>query len=158
MQHFSKQLRTRLLTLYLSAGLVIGWLPGCGSQDLEIADTVAESAVTATADATDVIIFSQPEGPEESTVYVEPVDGISDDFYRGMDVSAVLALENSGVKYYNFDGEEQDVFMTLAQAGVTISVSGSGTIPMMRTATVTVAATMTWRLPSLWDNVPRSMA
>ena len=88
------------------------------SEDLEIADTVAESAVTATADATDVITFSQPEGPEESTVYVEPVDGISDDFYRGMDVSAVLALENSGVKYYNFDGEEQDVFMTLAQAGV----------------------------------------
>lgn len=118
MQHFNKQLRTRLLTLYLSAGLVMGWLPGCGSQDLEIADTVAESAVTATADATDVITFSQPEGPEESTVYVEPVDGISDDFYRGMDVSAVLALENSGVKYYNFDGEEQDVFMTLAQAGV----------------------------------------
>ena len=118
MQHFSKQLRTRLLTLYLSAGLVMGWLPGCGSQDLEIADTVAESAVTATADTTDVITFSQPEGPEESTVYVEPVDGISDDFYRGMDVSAVLALENSGVKYYNFDGEEQDVFMTLAQAGV----------------------------------------
>ena len=118
MQHFSKQLRTRLLTLYLSAGLVMGWLPGCGSQDLEIADTVAESAVTATADATDVITFSQSEGPVESTVYVEPVDGISDDFYRGMDVSAVLALENSGVKYYNFDGEEQDVFMTLAQAGV----------------------------------------
>ena len=49
----------------------MGWLPGCGSQDLEIADTVAESAVTATADATDVITFSQPEGPEESTVYVE---------------------------------------------------------------------------------------
>ena len=118
MQHFSKQLRTRLLTLYLSAGLVMGGLPGCGSQDLEIADTVAESAVTATADATDVTTFSQPEGPEESTIYVEPVDGISDDFYRGMDVSAVLALENSGVKYYNFDGEEQDVFMTLAQAGV----------------------------------------
>ena len=118
MQHFSKQLRTRLLTLYFSAGLVMGWLPGCGSQDLEIADTVAESAVTATADATDVTTFSQPEGPEESTIYVEPVDGISDDFYRGMDVSAVLALENSGVKYYNFDGEEQDVFMTLAQAGV----------------------------------------
>ena len=77
MQHFSKQLRTRLLTLYLSAGLVMGGLPGCGSQDLEIADTVAESAVTATADATDVTTFSQPEGPEESTIYVEPVDGIS---------------------------------------------------------------------------------
>lgn len=62
MQHFNKQLRTRLLTLYLSAGLVMGWLPGCGSQDLEIADTVAESAVTATADATDVITFPSRKG------------------------------------------------------------------------------------------------
>ena len=35
-----------------------------------------------------------------------------------MDASAVLVLENSGVKYYNFDGEEQDVFMTLSEAGV----------------------------------------
>ena len=35
-----------------------------------------------------------------------------------MDASAVLALENSGVKYYNFDGEEQDVFQTLSEAGV----------------------------------------
>lgn len=35
-----------------------------------------------------------------------------------MDASSVLVLENSGVKYYNFDGEEQDVFMTLSEAGV----------------------------------------
>ena len=35
-----------------------------------------------------------------------------------MDASAVLVLENSGVKYYNFDGEEQDVFKTLSEAGV----------------------------------------
>ena len=35
-----------------------------------------------------------------------------------MDASTVLVLENSGVKYYNFDGEEQDVFMTLSEAGV----------------------------------------
>lgn len=118
MQHFNKHSRTRLLALCLSAGLVMGGLSGCGSQDLEIADAVEGSTVSATADTTDVTTFSLPEGPEESTIYVEPVDGISDDFYRGMDVSAVLALENSGVEYYNFDGEEQDVFMTLAQAGV----------------------------------------
>ena len=59
-----------------------------------------------------------PTGPEESDIYVEPVDGISDDFIRGMDASAVLSVENSGARYYNFDGEEQDVFETLAQAGV----------------------------------------
>ena len=118
MQHFNKHSRTRLLALCLSAGLVMSGLSGCGSQDQGTTDTVAESTVSATADTTDVTTFSLPEGPEESTIYVEPVDGISDDFYRGMDVSAVLALENSGVKYYNLDGEEQDVFMTLAQAGV----------------------------------------
>ncbi len=118
MQHFNKHSRTRLLALCLSAGLIMGGLSGCGSQDQGIADTVAGSTVSATADAADITAFPLPEGPEESTIYVEPVDGISDDFYRGMDVSAVLALENSGVKYYNFDGEEQDVFMTLAQAGV----------------------------------------
>ncbi len=116
MHHFTKHSRTRLLALCLSAGLVMGSLSGCGNQSYEIADTAAES--TASADTTTVTTFSMPEAPEESTIYVEPVDGISDDFYRGMDASAVLALENSGVKYYNFDGEEQDVFMTLAQAGV----------------------------------------
>lgn len=59
-----------------------------------------------------------PTGVEESAIYVEPVSGISDSFIRGMDASSVLAEENSGVTYYNFDGEEQDVFKTLAQAGV----------------------------------------
>lgn len=96
----------------------MGSLSGCGSQGSAATDTIAEPAVSATVGTTDNTAFPLPEGPEESTIFVEPVDGISDDFYRGMDASAVLALENSGVKYYNFDREEQDVFMTLAQAGV----------------------------------------
>ena len=118
MQHFNKHSRTRLLALCLSVGLVMGGLSGCGAQGYEVTDTVEEFTTAAAADTTDATTFSLPEGPEESSVYVKPVDGISDHFYRGMDTSAVLALENSGVKYYNFDGEEQDVFMTLAQAGV----------------------------------------
>ena len=118
MQHFNKHSRTCLLALCLCAGLVMGGLSGCGSQGQNVADTVAETVASTAADTTEVTTAALPEGPEESTIYVEPVDGISDDFYRGMDASAVLALENSGVKYYNFDGEEQDVFLTLAQAGV----------------------------------------
>ena len=118
MQHFNKHSRTRLLALCLCAGLVMEGLSGCGSQGQNVADTVAETVASTAADTTEVTTAALPEGPEESTIYVEPVDGISDDFYRGMDASAVLALENSGVKYYNFDGEEQDVFLTLAQAGV----------------------------------------
>ena len=118
MHHFTRLSHKRLLALCLSAGLIMGSLSGCGSQGSAATDTIAEPAVSATVGTTDNTAFPLPEGPEESTIFVKPVDGISDDFYRGMDASAVLALENSGVKYYNFDGEKQDVFMTLAQAGV----------------------------------------
>ena len=118
MHHFTRLSHKRLLALCLSAGLIMGSLSGCVSRGSPATDTIAEPAVSATVGTTDNTAFPLPEGPEESTIFVEPVDGISDDFYRGMDASAVLALENSGVKYYNFDGEEQDVFMTLAQAGV----------------------------------------
>ena len=121
MQHFHKQqFGTRLLALGLSVGLVLGSLTGCGNQgqDTGSSDTLVTSTDSASAGVTNITTFPLPEGPEESTIFVKPVDGISDDFYRGMDASAVLALENSGVKYYNFDGKEQDVFMTLAQAGV----------------------------------------
>lgn len=120
MHHFTKHSHTRLLVLCLSAGLIMGSLSGCNNpvQGNGTTDTIVESASASWTGVTDITAFPMPEGPAESTIYVEPVDGISDDFYRGMDASAVLALENSGVKYYNFGGEEQDVFMTLAQAGV----------------------------------------
>ena len=61
---------------------------------------------------------AKAEGPVEAEVFVAPVPGIADDFIRGMDASSVIAEEDSGVKYYNFAGEEQDVFQTLAEAGV----------------------------------------
>lgn len=121
MQHFQKQqFGTRLLALGLSVGLVLGSLTGCGNQEQDTgnSDTLVTSRDSASAGVTNITTFPLPDGPEESSVYVEAIPDISDDFYRGMDASAVLALENSGVKYYNFDGEEQDVFMTLAQAGV----------------------------------------
>ena len=96
---------------------------GCGNSSEE---AVAETEVT--TEAQEVTETTQVETTQETTeanpvadvtdIYVEPIEGISDDFIRGMDASAVLALENSGVKYYNFDGEEQDVFQTLSEAGV----------------------------------------
>ena len=56
---------------------------------------------------------------EGSTLYVKKVEDLPDDFIMGMDASSVIAEEQSGVKYYNFAGEEQDVFKTLAENGVT---------------------------------------
>ena len=55
---------------------------------------------------------------EGSSLYVKKVENIPEDFIFGMDASSVLAEEASGVKYYNFKGEEQDVFKTLAESGV----------------------------------------
>ncbi len=82
----------------LLLGACLGALAGCGKKESFSVTMLTE--------------------PEASSVYVEAVEGISDDFIRGMDASSVLVEENSGVVYYSFDGEEQDVFWTLAEAGV----------------------------------------
>lgn len=55
---------------------------------------------------------------EESSLYVEKVENLPEDFIFGMDASCVPALENSGVKYYGFDGRETDVFAVLAEQGI----------------------------------------
>ena len=52
------------------------------------------------------------------TLYVKQVEGLSDDFIMGCDVSTVISLEKSGVKYYDYNGEEADLFEILAQSGV----------------------------------------
>ena len=54
-----------------------------------------------------------------STLYVKKVENLSGDFIFGMDASCVIALEDSGVRYYDFDGTEQDVFKTLHENGIT---------------------------------------
>ena len=55
---------------------------------------------------------------EGSDLFVKKVDNLPEDFIMGMDASSVIAEEASGVKYYDFDGQEQDVFQTLAESGI----------------------------------------
>ena len=55
----------------------------------------------------------------ESSLYVQKVDNLPEDFIFGMDVSSLIAEENSGVKYYDFDGQEQDLLSILADNGIT---------------------------------------
>ncbi|HIR89663.1 MAG TPA: glycosyl hydrolase 53 family protein [Candidatus Fimimorpha faecalis] len=54
----------------------------------------------------------------ESDIYVQKVENLSDDFIMGVDVSSVISLEQSGVKFYGWDGQEQDIFATLKESGV----------------------------------------
>ncbi len=52
------------------------------------------------------------------SLYVEKVENLPDDFIMGMDASCVPALEASGVKYYDYDGTEKDVYQILAENGI----------------------------------------
>ena len=126
-----KRLHKKLTALCLSLSLCAAVLAGCGAPKQVSTETQAEVSTQAPAPAetqeaaqteTTQEILAQVEETAgkmpEGEIYIEPVEGISDDFIRGMDASSVLVEENSGVKYYNFDGEEQDVFQTLAEGGV----------------------------------------
>ena len=53
----------------------------------------------------------------QEAVTVEPIRFRHDHFIKGMDVSSVLSLEKSGVKFYRSDGEEADLFQILADSG-----------------------------------------
>ena len=52
------------------------------------------------------------------TLCVQKVESLPDDFILGMDASCVPALEKSGVKYYDHEGAEKDVYRILAENGV----------------------------------------
>ena len=142
MGRFSKKLLAAALCVSLSAGALAGCSKNESAGNNSVADNQSGSESQSTEapqetttqfpvierktadeieinpEVIDVTTFALPDGPEESGIFVQPIADISDDFIRGMDASAVLAVENSGAKYYGFDGEEQDVFKTLAEAGV----------------------------------------
>ena len=58
-------------------------------------------------------------GAEDSSgVNVEKIDFQNPDFIRGMDVSSVISLEESGVTFKNSDGVTEDLLKILADNGV----------------------------------------
>lgn len=54
----------------------------------------------------------------DAGLFVERVDGLSDDFIMGADVSSMLSLEESGVVFRNQGGEPADLFDVLAAHGI----------------------------------------
>lgn len=108
----------RLVAVLLSAGLCASALSGCGAESTTTAEAGTEAQPETEQEVTRTTEEPAEAEEEWSDVFVEPVAGISDDFIRGMDASAVLSVEKSGAKYYGYDGKEQDVFETLAESGV----------------------------------------
>ena len=60
------------------------------------------------ADAAETVIYSG----------VKDLPFANGDPFKGADISSVIALERSGVRFYDRSGKEQDIFVTLADAGV----------------------------------------
>lgn len=55
---------------------------------------------------------------EGTEIYVEKVENLAPNFIKGADISSLIALENSATKFYGFDGKEQDLILTLKEAGL----------------------------------------
>ena len=74
----------------MAAVLSLGVLSGCGSNADSIKPDTEENVET------------------EVKTWKTAIDGLPDGFIFGMDASSLLAEEKSGVKYYDFNGDEQD--------------------------------------------------
>ncbi len=101
-----KKIMKRLIICALAAGMAFSLFAGCGK----------EKAGAGTSG--DGYVYSAPTEAEDFGIYVAPVEGIGDDFIRGVDISSVISEEQSGVVYYNQNGEAEDIFKILADAGV----------------------------------------
>ena len=90
------------IALFLLPALLLAACGGAAAQTQEKTESPEESAETV-----------------ESSLYVKKVEDLPEDFILGMDVSSLIAEEQSGVRYFDFDGEEKDLLEILAENGVT---------------------------------------
>ena len=113
----------------LACVLVLGTVSACQSGQTTTAPIPAETTEAPGGSVTEAPGPEEPawitpeqevmtEKIEGSSLYVKKVEGLPEDFIMGVDLSSVLAEEASGVRYYNFDGVEQDIFKTLSENGV----------------------------------------
>ncbi len=61
--------------------------------------------------------IAETEEQAADSLYVKRVENLPEDFIFGMDASSVIAEEDSGVRYFGLDGQEQDVFQILSENG-----------------------------------------
>ena len=117
----------KMLICLLAAALLAGCAaPGTsgGETTVPVPETNAGPAIAASvAPVEDPPVIQRvdvaPKGALTGCpLYVRAVEGLSEDFILGMDASQVPALEKSGVRYYDRDGRERDVFEILAANGV----------------------------------------
>ncbi|MCR5503165.1 MAG: glycosyl hydrolase 53 family protein [Lachnospiraceae bacterium] len=119
-------MRKRCLSIIFVAGLLLSVLGGCGGAKEDAApvsgmtgyEDPGESAAGEPEEMEEPYVPKLPEGVERSDIFVTKIDGIPDDFIRGMDISSLIAEEESGVRYHDEEGNEEDLLKILADAGL----------------------------------------
>ena len=116
----------KILSGVMALIMILSAFSGCGRTPSE-EESTAETTEKPGADDVTAPEWPPEIVPEEevmtekiegSSLYVRKVEGLPEDFIMGMDLSSVLAEEASGVRYYGFDGKEQDIFKTMSENGV----------------------------------------
>lgn len=138
MKFFPFMKRTRLATIALSCTLLAA--TGCESQSSPIethestqetiSETIQSESSPADSSLTTESVVKDEEKPipqeievpkealETLDVYAEAIPNLPEDFVMGVDVSTIISEENSGVRYYDFEGNESDLLKVLADNGV----------------------------------------
>ncbi len=97
-------------------------LSSSSARPRRLAAFAASAAAGSLLVLTPPLVASAADGPAPDApagIVVEPVEGLPADFVRGVDVSSVVALEESGVVFRDAAGRPADLFATLAASGVT---------------------------------------
>ncbi|MCR5584653.1 MAG: arabinogalactan endo-1,4-beta-galactosidase, partial [Lachnospiraceae bacterium] len=106
----TKNIKKIMLMALITAIIACGC--GQGTSDKKNSD------VTPTEAAKPQPVALPTKSVPSETLHVEKVESLKDEFILGMDISSVISLEKGGVKYYDFDGKESDLFKILSDAGV----------------------------------------
>lgn len=106
--------KNKLFALGLTAALSVSLFSGCSKDSKKTAVTIDPMAVLVNDDNKWIYDSSEI----DSGIFVNKIDGLSQNFIRGVDISSVITEEKSGVVYKDFNGNEQDIFKTLKQSGV----------------------------------------
>ena len=94
--------RYMLTAAILAASLLVS---ACGAP-------VGEDGSSINSDAPEVTPVTS------DTLYVKKVENLPEDFIMGMDASCVPALEKGGVKYFDHNGIEKNVYEILSENGI----------------------------------------
>lgn len=97
---------------------ILFFMMSCGKKT-ENQDTGSQNTGTQNTEIMKEIYQTElPTTSVDAEIYVEKIEGISDEFIRGVDISSIISLEKSGVIFYDEAGNSQDIFKTLRDSGV----------------------------------------